>query len=78
MTMITATYEIYSSWDLDELGIDKDKITEYYVKWNRLYVTTIDEDGDEIETQYQPTSDGTDDCQAFKRPSNTIDNFTEA
>jgi hypothetical protein len=51
-------YETSTDFDLEELGIDWDKVDDYYVKYGSLTVkfkdgTTQDYDGDEGEIDYK-------------------------
>lgn len=55
---IECIYEAPITFDLEELGIDWDKVDDYYVKYGSLTVkfkdgTTQDYDGDEGETGYK-------------------------
>ena len=38
MKELEAGYNISSSWDLENLGLDLDKVQDWYVKWNVLNV----------------------------------------
>ena len=38
MKILEAQYNAYSSWDLEELGLDLDKVHEWWVKWDTLHV----------------------------------------
>jgi hypothetical protein len=38
MKELEAQYNAYSTWDLEELGLDLDKVHEWWVKWDTLHV----------------------------------------
>jgi len=51
MKELEATYTICSYWDLEDLGLDLDKIHEWYVKWDTLHVMrTKDSKWEEFES----------------------------
>ena len=70
--MIYAEYRISSIWNLDEVCADNDidpaNVVDYYIKWDTLYLTYKDADGEEqkieIEPNYFSASEGFD----WKRP----------
>ena len=47
MKQLEAQYNAYSSWDLEELGLDLDKVYNWWVKWDTLHV--IRTEGSEME-----------------------------
>lgn len=57
-TYVYATYTISSVWNLDEileeLQIDAASLESHYVKWDKLFLTYIDADGEEVEVEYEP------------------------
>jgi len=38
MKVLEAVYEVYTAWNLKELGIDLDKVYDWHVKWDKLHV----------------------------------------
>ena len=71
--MIYAEYRISSIWNLDEicedLEIDPANVVDYYVKWDKLFLTYTDEDGDQIEVEYEPNVFSASNEFDWKRPS---------
>ena len=47
MKILEAQYNAYSTWDLEELGLDLDKVYNWWVKWDTLHV--IRTEGSEME-----------------------------
>ena len=58
MIMIYAEYRASSIWDLDDicqqLDITRDAVVDYYVKWDALFLTYRDADGNECEEEFEP------------------------
>jgi hypothetical protein len=77
MTTIYANYQASSIWDLDEiceqLEITRDKITSYYVKWDKLFVSYIDQDGDEVEEEFEPNQFSASENFDWKRPESVVE-----
>ncbi len=63
---VSATYTVSSRWDFEELEIDPATVVDYYVKWDTLYVTFVDADGNQYEQEFEPTYSASD--SDFKRP----------
>jgi len=55
MSTLVASYEVNSEWDLDEIGINLDKVHDWDLKWNILNVQ-FEKDGEWFE--YNPTFNG--------------------
>ena len=74
--MIYANYEIASIWDLDEVceehEIDPANVVEHYVKWDTLYLTYKDADGEEQEIEIQPNVFNASENFDWKRPSSEV------
>ena len=71
--MIYANYEIASIWDLDEVceehEIDPANVVSYYVKWDKLFLTYKDADGDEQEIEVEPNCFSASENFDWKHPS---------
>jgi hypothetical protein len=71
--IVYAEYRIASTWDLDqiceELGITTDAVVEYYVKYEKLYLTYTDSDGDEVKVEYDPNVFCASEHFDYKRPT---------
>jgi hypothetical protein len=70
---IYANYDgLYTSWDMadicDDLDIKPSQIKQYYVKWDQLVVTYIDDYGVEHQEEVSNPSGGASDYD-FKHPS---------
>lgn len=80
MTKIIATYAAQSCWDLDEvcddLEITKDSIVDYYIKYDTLFLTYKDADGDECEEEVRPNVYSVIDND-FKHPDEVTEELTE-
>ena len=74
---ISATYTASSHWDLEELGIDPATVVDYYVKWDTLYVTFLDADGNQYEEEFEPTWSASDNFD-WKRPDDIDADFEVA
>ena len=70
--IVYAEYRVSSTWDLDqiceELGIATDDVVEYYVKWEKLFLTYTDSDGDQVEVEYEPNLFCASENFDWKRP----------
>jgi hypothetical protein len=62
MKTLTATYTVYSDWDLDELNINLDEIHDWEIKYDTLSIQRI-KDGEWEEFDGQTTE------EQFKHPS---------
>jgi hypothetical protein len=71
--IVYAEYRVCSSWDLnqicEELDITYDDVVEYYVKWDKLFLTYTDSDGDEVEVEYNPNLFCASEQFDWKRPT---------
>jgi len=38
MEILEATYKVSSGWNLKELNIDLNKVYDWHVKWDKLYI----------------------------------------
>ena len=76
MTVIYANYEVCSTWDLDEvcenLDIKRSQIKEYYVKWDQLVLTYIDDDGEEVEEEIAPGFSASEEFN-WKHPTTVVE-----
>jgi hypothetical protein len=81
MATITATYVTSSSWDIEEickdLEITLEQVKDYYVKWDKLFLTYIDADGEECEEEFEPNDFSASENFDWKRPTETQDDFLE-
>jgi hypothetical protein len=70
--MIYAEYKVSSVWNLDKickkLKIDPANVVEYYVKWDKLFLTYTDAEGDEVEVEYHPNVFCASEHFDWKRP----------
>jgi hypothetical protein len=75
--IVYAEYRVSSSWNLDEiceeLGITTDNVVSYYVKWEKLYLTYTDSDGDEVEVEYDPNLFCASENFDWKRPDSVVE-----
>jgi hypothetical protein len=75
--IVYAEYRVSSSWNLDEiceeLGITTDDVVEYYVKWEKLFLTYTDSDGDEVEVEYEPNLFCASENFDWKRPDSVVE-----
>ena len=62
MKYLNAEYFTVSSWDLEELDLDLDKVFDWYVKWDVLHVARTEDS----EYEEFPSDLGDPD---YKRPS---------
>ena len=71
--IVYAEYRMSSTWDLDQLcediGIATDDVVEYYVKWDKLYLTYTDSEGDQVEVEYEPNMFCASENFDYKRPT---------
>ena len=71
--IVYAEYRVSSTWDLDQicedLGIATDDVVEYYVKWEKLRLTYIDSEGDQVEVEYEPNLFCASEHFDWKRPT---------
>ena len=81
--IVYAEYRVCSSWDLnlicEDLDITTDDVVEYYVKWEKLYLTYTDSDGDQVEVEYDPNVYSASENFDWKRPheETTVDEEEE-
>lgn len=77
MTTIYANYQVCSTWDLDaiceQLGITRERVQSYYVKWDALHLSYLDEDGDEVEEEFEPNQWSASDNFDWKRPDSVVE-----
>ena len=66
MKELEAIYNAYSTWDLEELGLDLDKVHEWWVKWDTLHI--IRTEGSEIE-EFEGSYSGDFESPDVKRPA---------
>jgi hypothetical protein len=70
--MIYAEYKVSSVWNLDKickkLKIDPANVVDYSVKWDKLYLTFTDAEGDEVEVEYDPNVFCASEHFDWKRP----------
>ena len=70
--MIYAEYKVSSVWNLDkickDLEIDPANVVDYDVKWDKLYLTYTDAEGDEVEVEYDPNVFCASEHFDWKRP----------
>jgi hypothetical protein len=75
--MIYANYEVCSTWDLDdileELGITREQVKGYFVKWDSLHLTYIDNQGKEIEEEFEPNNFSASENFDWKRPISVVE-----
>jgi len=75
--MIYAEYRTSSVWDLDnicqQLDIARDAVVDYYVKWDALFLTYRDADGNECEEEFEPNMFSASDNFDWKRPENVTE-----
>ena len=71
--IVYAEYRMSSTWDLDQIcediGIATDNVVEYYVKWDKLYLTYTDSEGDQVEVEYEPNLFCASENFDYKRPT---------
>ena len=79
--MIYANYEVCSTWDLDEildeLGIEREQVVGYFVKWDALHLTYRMADGTEATQEFEPNGWSASDNFDWKRPTSTVEEAVE-
>jgi len=77
MATIYANYEVCSTWDLDEildeLGITREQVKSYFVKWDSLHLTYIDNTGNEVEEEFEPNQWSASEGFDWKRPTSVVE-----
>jgi hypothetical protein len=72
MKELEAIYNAYSTWNLEELGLDLDKVHEWWVKWDTLHV--IRTKGSKMEEFLGSYSDSSDNPDVKRPACLSIDN----
>lgn len=71
--IVYAEYRVSSSWNLDNIcsniGITMNDVLEYSVKWDTLYLTYKDSNGNEVEVEYDPNIYSASENFDYKYPS---------
>ena len=63
---LTANYSISSKWELD---FDLNKVYDWHIKWDTLFVQFNEKD--ETFVKFQPIYSASDDHEAYKYPRST-------
>lgn len=76
MNKLYAYYSHASTWDLDEifdeLGITREDVVRYHIKWDSLTLTYKDSQGNQQQVEYDPNEFSASDDPCWKRPNKII------